>query len=113
LRDNGAVTIMLPPRPRILILFVAAFSSRSPRYNEKAECGVVPVTERFGGFRRIGLHKTRVAVRQVHRKEVDLALDLRDLRQRLAKIHLRMARIVPATAQTLRDAAAAAPARSP
>jgi hypothetical protein len=32
LRDNSAVTIMLPPRPRILILFVAAFSSRSPPY---------------------------------------------------------------------------------
>jgi len=34
-------------------------------------------------------HKTGVAVRQVHRKEVDLALDPRDLRQRLVKIHLR------------------------
>jgi len=43
----------------------------------------------------MGSHKTGVAVRQVHRKEVDLALDPRDLRQRLAKIHLRMARIVP------------------
>ena len=55
----------------------------------------MPVTERFGGLRRIGLHKTGVAVRQVHRKEVDLALDPGDLRQRLAKIHLRMPRIVP------------------
>src|SRR5882757_7774427 len=55
----------------------------------------MPVTERFGGLRRIGLDETRVAVRQVHRKEVDLALDPGDLRQRLAKIHLRMARIVP------------------
>ena len=34
-------------------------------------------------------------MRQVHRKEVDLALHPGDLRQRLAKIHLRMARIVP------------------
>jgi hypothetical protein len=33
-------------------------------------------------------------VRQVHRKEVDLALDPGDLRQSLTKIHLRMARIV-------------------
>src|SRR5207237_1781857 len=32
---------------------------------------------------------------QSHRKEVDLALDPGDLRQRLAKIHLRMAGIVP------------------
>src|SRR5215470_693506 len=61
----------------------------------RIERGVVPVTERFSGFCRIGSHKTRVAVRQVHRKEVDLALDPRDLRQRLAKIHLCMARIVP------------------
>ena len=55
----------------------------------------MPVTERFGGLRRIGLHKTGVAVRQVHRKEVDLAFNPGDLRQRLAKIHLCMARIVP------------------
>ena len=34
-------------------------------------------------------------MRQIHRKEVDLALDPGDLRQRLAKIHLRMAGIVP------------------
>ena len=50
----------------------------------------MPVTERFAGLRRIGLHKTGVAVRQVHRKEVDFALDPGDLRQRLAKIRLRM-----------------------
>ena len=68
---------------------------RARHLAEERECGVVPVTERFGGLRRIGLHKTGVAVRQVHRKEVDLALDPGDLRQRLAKIHLRMAGIVP------------------
>jgi hypothetical protein len=34
-------------------------------------------------------------VRQVHRKKVDLALYPGDLRQRLAKIHLRMTGIVP------------------
>ena len=62
---------------------------------KNAERGVVPVTERFGGLRRIGLHKTSIAVRQVHRKEVDLAFNPSDLRQCLAKIHLRMARIVP------------------
>src|ERR1700726_706695 len=39
--------------------------------------------------------QTGVAVRQVHRKEVDFALDPGDLRQRLAKIHLSMAGIVP------------------
>ena len=68
---------------------------RARHLAEELERGVVPVTERFGGLRRIGLHETGVAVRQVHRKEVDLALDPGDLRQRLAKIHLRMARIVP------------------
>jgi hypothetical protein len=43
------------------------------RYPKVENC----VTERFGGLRRVGLHETGVAMRQVHRKEVDLALDLR------------------------------------
>ena len=68
---------------------------RARHLAEEAERGVVPVTERFGGLRRIGPHETRIAVRQVHRKEVDLALHPGDFRQRLAKIHLRMTRIVP------------------
>src|SRR5689334_14945878 len=68
---------------------------RARHLAEERECGVVPVTERFGGLRRIGLHKIGVAVRQVHCKEVDLALHPGDLRQRLAKIHLSMAGIVP------------------
>jgi hypothetical protein len=55
----------------------------------------VPVTERFGGLRRIALHKAGIAVRQVDRKKVDLAFNPGDLRQRLAKIHLRMTKIVP------------------
>jgi len=54
----------------------------------------VPITERFGGFLRIGPDKTGVAVRQVHRKKVDLAFDPCDLCQSLAKIHLRMTGIV-------------------
>jgi hypothetical protein len=62
---------------------------------EEMECGVVPVTKRFGGLLRIGLHEAGVAVRQVDRKEVDLALDPGDLRLRLTKIRLHMARIVP------------------
>ena len=45
--------------------------------------------------RRIRLHKAGVAVRQVHRKEVDLPLHPPDHRQRLAKVRLRMSRIVP------------------
>src|ERR1700751_4701602 len=68
----------------------------SPRYAaEEAECGVVPVAKRFGGFRRVGLHKAGVAMRQVDRKEVDLALYPGNLRHRLAKVRLRMAGIMP------------------
>src|SRR5690349_4291784 len=62
---------------------------------EQAECGVVPVAKRFGRFRRIGLHKAGVAMRQVDRKEVDLALYPGNLRHRLAKVRLRMAGIMP------------------
>ena len=62
---------------------------------EERKRTVVTIAECFGGLRRIGLHETGIAVRQIHRKKVDLALDPCDLRQRLAKIHLRMARIVP------------------
>jgi hypothetical protein len=65
------------------------------RYPEEAECGVVPVAKRFGGFRWIGLHKAGVAVRQVDCKEVDLALYPGNLRHRLAKVRLRMAGIMP------------------
>ena len=68
---------------------------RARHLAEELECSVVPVTKRFGSLRRIGLHKAGIAVRQVHRKEVDLAFHPGDLRQRLAKIHLRVARIVP------------------
>src|ERR1700736_4648874 len=67
---------------------------RARHLAEEAGRGIVSVTERFGGLRRISLHETGVAVRQVHCKEVDLALDPGDLRQRFTKIHLRMARIV-------------------
>src|SRR6202011_4869043 len=54
-----------------------------------------PVAKRFGGFRRIGLHKAGVAMRQVDCKEVDLALYAGNLRHRLAKVRLRMAGIMP------------------
>jgi hypothetical protein len=62
---------------------------------EEGERGVVPITKRFAGLRQIGMHKAGVTVRQVHRKEVDLAFHPGDLRQRLTKILLRMARIMP------------------
>ena len=49
---------------------------RARHLAEERECGVVPVAERFGSLRRISPYKTRVAVRQVDRKKVDLAFDL-------------------------------------
>src|SRR5262252_6074172 len=67
---------------------------RARHLAEKTKRRVVSVAERFGGFLRIGPHKTSVAVRQLHRKKVDLAFDPRDLCQGLAKIHLRMTGIV-------------------
>jgi hypothetical protein len=42
---------------------------------KKRNAAFVPVTKRLGGLLRIGLHEAGVAVRQVDRKEVDLALD--------------------------------------
>ena len=55
----------------------------------------MPVAKRFGGFRRIGLHKAGVAMRQVDCKEVDLVLYPGNLRHRLAKVRLRMAGVMP------------------
>ena len=46
-------------------------------------------------LRRIGLHKARVAVRQVHRKEMDLPLHPANHSQRLAEIRLGMAGVMP------------------
>ena len=61
---------------------------------EEAERRGVARTERLRRLRRIGLHEAGVAVRQVHRKEVDLPFHPADLRQRLAKVDLRMPRIM-------------------
>ncbi len=54
----------------------------------------VPLAEGLAGLRRIGLDETGIRVRQVHGKEMDLALDPGDDRQSLAKVHLGMAGIV-------------------
>jgi hypothetical protein len=48
----------------------------------------VPVAEGFRRLRRIGRHKTRVRVRKIHRKEVDLAFLPADDPDRFTKIHL-------------------------
>src|SRR6202048_683782 len=45
---------------------------------EERERSHVPVAERFRRLRRVAHHEDRVGVRQVHREEVDLALDAAD-----------------------------------
>ena len=62
---------------------------------EERERRNVPGAERLRRLRRIGLHEAGVAVRQVHGEEVDLPLHPADHRQRLAKVRLRMPRIMP------------------
>ena len=52
----------------------------------------VSVQKRLGGFRRIGLHETAVAVGQVQHEVVHLALHTADDRHRLAEITLGVAR---------------------
>src|SRR5208282_3966406 len=61
---------------------------------EELEADVVPFAEGFAALGRIGLHQTSIAVRQIHREEVDLALHTCDYRERLAEVGLRMPRIV-------------------
>ncbi len=52
------------------------------------------LAEGLAGLRRIGLDETGIRVRQVHGKEMDLALDPGDDRQSLAEVHLGMAGVV-------------------
>ena len=51
--------------------------------------------ERLRRLRRIGLHEAGIAVRQVHREEMDLLFHPADLRPCLAEVRLCMARLVP------------------
>ena len=46
--------------------------------------------ERLRRLRRIGLHETGIAVRQVYRKEVDLPFHPADHRKRFAEVRLRV-----------------------
>ena len=80
---------------------------------EEVERRGVARAERLRRLRRIGLHEAGVAVRQVHREEVDLLLHPADLRQRFAKVGLGMSRLMAAAARTPPAAAAGARARSP
>ena len=62
---------------------------------EERERRNMPGAERLRRLRRIGLHEAGVAVRQVHREEVDLPFHPADHRQRLAEVRLRVAGIMP------------------
>src|SRR5665647_3988741 len=55
---------------------------------EECKRSHVPVAERFRRLSRVAHHEDRVGVRQVHRKEVDLALDTADDPDRLAEVRL-------------------------
>jgi hypothetical protein len=59
---------------------------------KEVEGAHVPVAERFRHLGRIGRNEDRVGLRQVDRKEVDLALDAADNANRFAAIHLSMTR---------------------
>src|SRR5216684_823271 len=61
---------------------------------EELEADPVPFAEGFGALRRVGLHQTTIAVRQIHREEMDLALLTCDHRERFAEVGLRVSRIV-------------------
>jgi hypothetical protein len=62
----------------------------------------MPGAERLRRLRWIGLHKPGIAVRQVHRKEVDLPLYPADHRQRFAEVHLCVPGIMPQWKNTSR-----------
>ena len=61
---------------------------------EEGERRIVAVTERLARLPGIRLHEARVAVRQVHREEVDLLFLAPDHRRRLAEVDLGMTRRV-------------------
>jgi hypothetical protein len=59
---------------------------------EEGERSHVPVAERFCRLGRIRHHEDRVGVRQVHRKEMDLAFNAADHADGFAEVRLAMAR---------------------
>jgi hypothetical protein len=91
--DLGALARAIPEDARHRQLAVV-IEDRTRHPAEELEAGVVPFAEGFAGLGRIGLHQTSVAVRQIHREEVDLALLTCDYRERFAEVDLRVSRIV-------------------
>ena len=98
------VRLQLGERPRALTPPVAQYPGHRQlrivvqdalgRPAQKGEGGHVAIQKGLGGFRRIGLHETAVAVRQVQHEVVHLALYSADDRHRLAEITLGVARRV-------------------
>ena len=103
------------PRIRATASVVLSYKIDCGTLHKEIEPGVVPVTKRFAGLRRIGPHKTRVAGcgRSIAKKWILRSTPAISLRQRLAKIYLRMARIVPQRNKYLAMRAAAASTHSP
>ena len=91
--DSSALTGAIPENARHRQLEVVV-EDRSRHSAEELEAHVVPFAKRFAALRRVGLHQTCVAVRQIHREEVDLALLACDHRQRFTEVDLRVSRIV-------------------
>jgi hypothetical protein len=75
--------------------FGVVVQNRRRHATEEPERGNMPGAKRLRRLRRIGLHEARIAVRQVHRKEVDLPFHPADHRQRFAEVSLRVPGIVP------------------
>src|SRR5262245_1321834 len=96
------VRLQIGERPRALQLAVTedarnrdlgvVVQDRLRHTPEERERPNVAVAEGFRRLRRIGHHQAGVAVRQVHRKEVDLALYATDDADRFAEVGLRMSR---------------------
>ncbi len=55
---------------------------------EEGECRIVTIAKGLGRLRRIGFHKTTIAVGKVEGKEVDLARHAADHRHRLTEVRL-------------------------
>ena len=91
--DPGALAGAIPEDARYRQLGVVV-EDRTRHSAEELEADAVPCAESFTGFCRIGLHQTSIAVRQVHREEVDLALLTSDHRERFTEVDLRMPWIV-------------------
>ena len=75
---------------RATAIFVLSYRIDCGTPPKNANALHVPVAERFRRLGRVGHHEDRVGMRQVHRKEVDLALDAADHADGFAEVRLGM-----------------------